>query len=76
MNIVVYSRDNCPWCDKAKALLGEKNLSYTEKKYNRDFTKIELMEIINNPLKEVTVPQIVIDGVNVGGYTDLVKHFN
>ena len=30
MNITVYSKDNCVWCDRAKNLLASVDLSYEE----------------------------------------------
>lgn len=74
-NIIIYSKNDCPWCDKAKELLTKKSLAFHEKKFGIDFTKEELRNIVGNPEK-VTVPQIFIDNQLIGGYTDLVKYFD
>jgi glutaredoxin 3 len=29
-NLVIYSRDNCPYCDMVKNLLGEHGITYSE----------------------------------------------
>ena len=41
-NIVVYSKNNCTYCDKAKALLKGLKLSYTEKKME-SFDSVDAM---------------------------------
>ena len=39
---VIYSRDNCPWCERAKSLLESKGLSYEELKLGIDYDKEEI----------------------------------
>jgi glutaredoxin 3 len=67
MDILVYTKDNCPYCTKAKMFLAKKNLSYSEKKVGVDLTSEEYRSKINS-----TVPAIFIDGNFIGGYDDLV----
>lgn len=57
----------------AKRLLQSKDMDFQEKKIGRDLTRDEFLEKFPNVR---TVPQIVIDGTNIGGYTELVKYFN
>lgn len=73
MNIVIYSRLDCPWCDKAKALLQHKNMEYTEKVLDVDYTRDDLRLLVGLE-KRLTVPQIMIDNYLVGGYENLVTH--
>lgn len=72
MNIEIYTLDYCPFCKKAKAFFDEKNIPYVEYKLNGDedeeFRKLQKKFDIKN---EVTVPQIVINGKRIGGYSDL-----
>lgn len=72
MQIEVYSKENCPFCVKAKYLLDAKGLAYTEKKVGVDVTREELLEIA--PAAR-TVPQIVIEGEVIGGYDQLENYF-
>lgn len=65
---VVWSKDNCPFCDKAKALLASKRIEYTEKKIGDGYTKEQLLEEVPNAR---SVPQIFLAGQYVGGYEDL-----
>jgi len=70
MQAVVWSRDACPFCDQAKALLKLKGIEFEERNVSRDWTKEQLLEAIPSAR---TVPQIVLDGELVGGFTELRK---
>ena len=39
MNAVVYTKDNCQWCDRVKSLLNTLDIDYLEYKYDKHFTK-------------------------------------
>jgi alkyl hydroperoxide reductase subunit F len=68
--IEIYSRDWCPYCKKAKALLGSKGLDYHE----IDITHDEALEqeMIERARRQ-TVPQIFVKGESIGGYDDLAR---
>jgi len=68
MNIVIYSKNDCPYCDKARALLKNYNKSFNELKLNVDFTREEILELFPNAK---TFPIIVVDGSYIGGYSQL-----
>jgi glutaredoxin 3 len=68
MNIVVWSKDDCQWCDQAKNLLQQRGIEYTERKLGYGWTKEQLLESIPGAR---TLPQITIDGVNIGGFKEL-----
>lgn len=67
---VVYSGSNCPWCDRAKALLDKEGIPYTVKQIGVDITKDEFFAAVPGAR---TVPQVFLDGVKVGGFEDLKK---
>lgn len=73
MNITVYSKPDCPWCDSAKALLQQKNMEYTEKVLGIDYSRDDLRLLVG-PEKRLTVPQIIIGNNLVGGYENLVSY--
>jgi glutaredoxin len=73
MTYKVYTKENCPWCVKAKQLLNSVNIPFEELHYDKDFTKDDLRELIG-PNLPLTVPQIVIRGHRIGGYEDLVEY--
>lgn len=68
--IEVYSKSWCPYCNKAKALLKSKDLSFEE----IDTTHDEALqrEMVERSRRQ-TVPQIFIDSGSVGGYDDLAR---
>ncbi len=73
MDILIYSKTNCNFCVKAKNLLNIKNLKFTEKVLDKDFTKEQLLEILPNVK---TLPQIQINGKHIGGYRELKSYLN
>lgn len=66
--IEVYSTEWCGYCDRAKALLDRRGLTYDEIRIDKepDFRR-RLLELTGG----WTVPQIVIDGKPIGGYLEL-----
>jgi glutaredoxin 3 len=71
MEVIVWSKYHCPYCDQAKALLSQKGIKFEERKIGDGWTKEELLESIPTAR---TVPQIVINGEVIGGFTELKKH--
>ncbi len=43
MEVVVYSKDNCPYCVMAKQLLKKSNIDFTEKLIGVDVTREQLL---------------------------------
>jgi glutaredoxin 3 len=70
---IVWSKYHCPYCDQAKALLGQRAIPFEERKIGDGWSKEELLEEIPTAR---TVPQIIIDGKLIGGYDDLKKYIN
>jgi len=70
MTAIVWSKDQCPFCDQAKNLLTSKVIQYEERNVSRDWTKEQLLEAVPNAR---TVPQIFLNGELVGGFTELRK---
>ena len=73
MQIQIYSKPNCIWCDRAKKLLSSKNFNYTERCIGTDLTKEQFKALFPD---KYTVPQIIIDGNLIGGYTELEEYFD
>lgn len=71
MRAIIWSKYHCPYCDQAKALLTQKGIAFEERKIGDGFTKEELLEAVPNAR---TVPQIIIDGNLIGGFTELKKY--
>ena len=69
--VELYTTMWCPYCARAKALLGDKGVEYEEYEINSiPGKRDEMMERSNG---RHTVPQIFIDGRHVGGSDDLVE---
>jgi len=67
-DVVVYTTDYCPYCDRAKALLEKRHIAFDE------------VDVSNDPDKRTwlvkttgrrTVPQIFVKGESVGGSDEL-----
>jgi len=73
MNTIVWSKTNCPHCDQAKALLKRKGIEFEERNItNGSWTKEQLLEAVPHAK---TLPQVVLEGTLIGGFTDLQKYF-
>jgi len=68
---IVWSKDNCTFCEQAKRLLTQKGIEFEERKIGADYTKEQLLESVPNAR---TVPQIFLDDRYIGGFAELQKH--
>lgn len=68
MDVIIWSKDNCPNCEKAKALLKLKGVEYEERKIGHGWSREDLLEVVPHAR---TVPQIFFDQTCIGGYTEL-----
>lgn len=73
MDIVIYTKPNCPWCVKAKELMKKLHLEYSEKILDVDYTRDELRELVPENLP-LTVPQIFVYNKRIGGYEDFAEY--
>ena len=73
MEIIIYSKENCTFCNKAKHLVKSLGYEYTEKKMEEFDSPEAMLEDIGKQVR--TMPQIKIDGVLIGGYNQLVEFF-
>ena len=64
-NVEIYTGPLCVFCDRAKALLNRKGVSFKEINLASDPNKMDEMIKKTNGMK--TVPQIFIDGQHIGG---------
>jgi glutaredoxin 3 len=66
--IQMYTTAWCGYCDRAKALLERRGLEYEEIALDGDPAfRAKLLDLTGR----WTVPQILIDGRPIGGYTEL-----
>ena len=71
--VIIWSKYNCPYCDQAKALLKDRKIPFKEHIIGDGYTKEELLEAVPNAR---TVPQIIINGASIGGFTELKKYID
>lgn len=75
---VIFSKDHCSYCTKAKALLDKHAIRYETKNVITSMRDLyDLMFRIKDIIGEktpVTTPQIWLDGRYIGGYEALKKH--
>ncbi len=66
--VQIYTKQNCPYCVRAKSLLQRKGVKYQEIDVENDEPKrVWLVEASG----QRTVPQIFVDGRSLGGFTDI-----
>ncbi len=66
--IDIYTKQTCPFCHRAKALLQQKGAAFNEIAIDGDAEKRSGMIERSG---RTTVPQIFIDGKHIGGCDDL-----
>jgi glutaredoxin 3 len=67
--VVLYTRLFCGYCARAKALLQDKGVAYTDINAGEDAEKRK--EMIQRSNGRLTYPQIFIDGKHIGGADEL-----
>ena len=67
--VEIYSKMFCPYCVRAKRLLGEKGVSFEE--HDITLGGPQRAEMIQRAQGRTTVPQIFIGDLHVGGSDDL-----
>ncbi len=78
--ITVYTKTNCPACDKTKAYLRARTIAYDEvhldegQEKSSNATYITRDELLALFPEARTMPQIVVQGVNIGGYKELMSY--
>ncbi len=75
---LMYSRDSCPYCVKAKEKLKSENIEFKIKCISVNFSKDQMISEIykKSGVTVDTVPQIFIDEKYIGGYDDLLVHLD
>ena len=69
--IIVYTSNNCTFCNSAKDLLKNKKLKFEEINISKD-DKLK-NEMIKKSNGMMTVPQIFVNSKHIGGYEDLIN---
>jgi len=70
MNFAVYTKDDCPYCEKIKQVMDLTKLSYVVYNLNEHFDKKSFIDEFG---KGSTFPQVVVDGKKLGGCVDTIE---
>lgn len=65
----LLTKDDCPWCNKAIEHITD-NLREEVRVYNLDDHPMLVKLMLHSGLK--TVPQIWVNNIHIGGYSELV----
>ncbi len=86
MHAVIYTKDNCPYCTKAKMLMTNRGITYDERlvgingpddrqlKENQTWSTRE--QLLEAAPAARTFPQIWLDDVHIGGCDNLETHLS
>ena len=69
--VTVYSTASCPVCVKAKSMLSKWNIEFVETRIDTDNAALKEFGEVTQGAK--TVPQILIDGRLIGGFSELTE---
>lgn len=73
MKIEVHSKTDCPYCVKAKAWLNDRGIPFDLFVYDDIDERNAMYDRFGLVDGQRTVPQVVVDSVRIGGYTDLIN---
>jgi glutaredoxin len=68
---LIYTKDNCSYCVKAKNLLRLVEIPYVESIIGQDITREDFIDLFP---EHRSMPLIFINGEKVGGYNELLDH--
>lgn len=71
MNFTIYSKENCPYCEKITQVMDLTNQVYVKYTLGIDFTKEEFYAEFG---QNSTFPQVILNDVKIGGCTDTIKY--
>ena len=68
---VLWSRDNCQWCERVRQLFTATKIEYLEYKLDRDFSRAQFYEEFE---EGATFPQVQLDNKHIGGCKETLKY--
>ena len=68
---VLWSRDNCQWCERVRQLFTATKIEYLEYKLDRDFTRPQFYEEFE---EGATFPQVQLDNKHIGGCKETLRY--
>tara|TARA_Y100001951_G_scaffold90157_1_gene83109 strand:- start:16 stop:312 length:297 start_codon:yes stop_codon:yes gene_type:complete len=74
MEAVVYGTEDCGWCESVVRSLKKHTTSVTKVNVREPDNLAEMKKFAGKDAK--SVPQVVIDGKYIGGYTETERYLN
>ena len=74
MEAIIYGTSKCTWCYKVAKRLQDAGIDITKVDVSEPENLAEMNKIVGEGAK--TVPQVVIDGKHIGGYTETERYLN
>ena len=71
MKAVLWSKDNCQWCERVRQLFSATKIDYLEYKLDKDFTRHQFYEEFE---EGATFPQVQLDNKHIGGCKDTLHY--
>lgn len=71
MKIAIYSKENCPYCEKIKQVFNLINLSFVEYKLDEHFTRENFIAEFG---EGSTFPRVLIEDKLIGGCTETISY--
>jgi glutaredoxin 3 len=70
LKVEIYTKNGCTYCDRAKQLLEDKEVHFTEIRIDSNPDRVEEMLYRSRGMR--SVPQIYINDRLIGGFDDMV----
>lgn len=71
MKAILYSKNNCQECDRARMLLESLGISHLEYKHLHDFTDKQFIAEFG---EDASYPQVAIDYKHIGGLKETLQY--
>ena len=71
MKAVLWSKDNCQWCERVRLLFAHCKIEYLEYKLDKDFTRSQFIQEFE---EGATFPQVQLDNKHIGGCKDTLHY--
>ena len=75
MKAIMYGTPKCLWCDRVTKMLNNSEIEVEKIDVSESKENLKLMKSVAGKTT-TTVPQVIIDGNFVGGYTEVERFIN
>lgn len=70
MKVAIYSKENCPYCEKIKQVFNLISVDFVEYKLNEHFTRENFIAEFG---EGSTFPRVLIDDTLIGGCSETIS---